>query len=119
MYDIHSKSEQQFGLVFWANFFNIAMVHFVTLIKVLYFIHTEIYSVRSYDVNFHTQMSSGQSEGRTMFFTCEKNDTFNQKPQRCVSFTPKSPLFIGTCSLQRPRFTSCFADDIQRGKTIK
>ena len=33
MYDIHSKSEQQFGLVLWANFFNIAMVHFVTLIK--------------------------------------------------------------------------------------
>ena len=116
MYDIHSKSEQQFGLVLWANFFNIAMVHFVTLIKSSLFY---TYGVRSYDVNFHTQMSSGQSEGRTMFFTCEKNDTFNQKPQRCVGFTPKSPLFIGTCSLQRPRFTSCFADDIQRGKTIK
>ena len=47
--------------------------------------------------NIHTQMSSNQSEERTMFFTrekkespmtiandvffkCEKNDTFNQKP---------------------------------------
>ena len=46
-----------------------------------------------------------QSESRTMFFTCEKNDTSNQS-QRCVSFAPKFPPFIGTCSLQRPRFAS-------------
>ena len=30
-----------------------------------------------------------------VFFTCEKNNTSNQKPQRCVSFTPKLPPFIG------------------------
>ena len=53
-------------------------------------------------------MSSNQSEERTMFFTrekkqksnhnrercffkCEKNDMFNQKPQRCVSFAPEFP----------------------------
>ena len=35
-------------------------------------------------------------EGR--FFTCEKNDTSNQKPQRCVSFAPKFPPFIAACS---------------------
>ena len=33
-----------------------------------------------------------------VFFTCEKNDTSNQKPQRCVSFAPKFPLFIAACS---------------------
>ena len=27
-----------------------------------------------------------------VFFTCEKNDTSNQKPQKCVSFAPKFPL---------------------------
>ena len=40
------------------------------------------------------------------FFTCEKNDTPNQKSQRCVSFAQKFPPLIGTCSLQRPRFAS-------------
>ena len=90
-------------------------------------IHTEKYSPKSYVVNFHTQISSSQSEERTMvftrekndtsnqnrercFFMCEKNDTSNQKPQRCVRFAPKFPPFIGACSLQRP-----FAD-IQREK---
>ena len=38
----------------------------------IYYIHTEKYSPKSYVVNFHTQMSSRQSEERTMFFTCEK-----------------------------------------------
>ena len=47
-----------------------------------------------------------------------KNDTSNQKPQRCVSFAPKFLPFIGACSLQRPRFPSCFAG-IQRVKAIK
>ena len=64
---------------------------------------------------FRTQLSSGQSEERTMvftrekidtsnqnrercFFTCEKNDTFDQKPQRCVSFALKLPPFIAACS---------------------
>ena len=64
---------------------------------------------------FCTQISSSQSEERTMvftrekndtsnqnrercFFTCEKNDTSNQKPQRCVSFAPKFPPFIAACS---------------------
>ena len=73
---------------------------------------------------FRTQLSSSQSEERTMvftrektdtsnqnrercFFTREKNDTSNQKSQRCVSFAPKFPPFIaGACTLQRPRFAS-------------
>ena len=80
-----------------------------------YYIHTEKYSPKSYVVNFRTQISSSQSEERTMvftrekndtsnqnrepcFFTCEKNDTSNQKPQGCVSFAPKFPPFIAACS---------------------
>ena len=81
----------------------------------IYYIHTEKYSPKSYVVNFRTQISSSQSEERTMvftrekndtsnqnrercFFTCEKNDTSNQRPQRCVSFTPKFPPYIAACS---------------------
>ena len=81
----------------------------------IYYIHTEKYSRKSYVVNFHTQMSSCRSEERTMFFTCEKNDTSNQNrkwcfftcekndtsnqnSQRCVSFAPKFLPFIGACS---------------------
>ena len=47
---------------------------------------------------------------RDLFFSCEKNDTSNQKPQRYVSFAPKFLPLIGSCSLQRPRFASYFAD---------
>ena len=80
----------------------------------IYYIHTEKYSPKSYVVNFRTQISSSQSEERTMvytrekndtsnqnrercFFTCEKNDTSNQKPQ--CEFRAKIPAFY--CSLQR------------------
>ena len=88
---------------------------------IVYYIHTEKYSPKSYVVNFRTQISSSQSEERTMvftrekndtsnqnrercFFTCEKNDTSNQKPQRCVSFAPKFPPFIAACSAASHRF---------------
>ena len=64
----------------------------------IYYIHTEKYSPKSYVLNFRTQISSSQSEERTMVFTREKNDTSNQKPQRCVSFAPKFPPFIAACS---------------------
>ena len=30
-----------------------------------------------------------------VFFTCEENDPFNQKPQLCVSLASKFPPFIG------------------------
>ena len=36
-----------------------------------------------------------------LFFTRERNDAFDKKPQRCVSFAPKFPPFIGACGLQR------------------
>ena len=45
---------------------------------IFYYIHTEKYSPKSYVVNFLTQISSSQSEERTMVFTREKNDS-NQK----------------------------------------
>ena len=63
----------------------------------IYYIHTEKYSPKSCVVNFDTQMSSSQSEEWTMVFTREKNDTSNQKPQRCVSFAPKFPPFLAAC----------------------
>ena len=45
----------------------------------LYYISTEIYSLKSHVVNFRSEISSGQSEERTTFFTCEKNRSSNQK----------------------------------------
>ena len=52
----------------------------------VYYIHTEKYSPKSYVVNFRTQISSSQSEERTMVFTREKmirpiriaNDVFSR-----------------------------------------
>ena len=41
-------------------------------------IHTEKYSPKSYVVNFHTQISFSQSEGRAMVFTRQKNNTSNK-----------------------------------------
>ena len=63
-------------------------------------IHTKIYSLKSYVINFYTPMSSNQSESRSMFFfTCEKNDTSNETPQRCTSFVPSLiPAFVWACS---------------------
>ena len=43
------------------------------------YISTEIYSLKSNVVNFRSEISSGQSEERTTFFTCEKNRSSNQK----------------------------------------
>ena len=76
--------------------------------------------------NFHTQVSSNQSEERTMFITWEKSDTSNQnyescfftlkndisnqKLKRCVSFVQKFPPFVGVSSLQCPCIFNCFAD---------
>ena len=44
--------------------------------------------------------TSNQNRVR-LFFTRERNDAFDKKPQRCVSFAPKFPPFIGACGLQR------------------
>ena len=37
-----------------------------------YYMHTEIYSVKSYVVNFHTQMSSSQIRIANDFFSCAR-----------------------------------------------
>ena len=57
--------------------------HFKNFLKrnniMFYYISTEIYSLKSHVVNFRSEISSGQSEERTTFFTCEKNRSSNQK----------------------------------------
>ena len=100
-----------------------------------YYIHTEKYSPKSYVVNFRTQISSSQSEERTMvftrekndtsnqnrercFFTCEKNDTSNQKPQRCASFAPKFPPFIAVCSAASHAFNEKSVTQRKKSKNI-
>ena len=52
---------------------------FALCCTVFYYISTEIYSLKSHVVNFRSEVSSGQSEERTTFFTCEKNRSSNQK----------------------------------------
>ena len=47
----------------------------------LYYIHTEIYSLESREVNFRSQAGVSQSNDAYRFFTCEKNDTSNQEPR--------------------------------------
>ena len=64
----------------------------------------------------HWKVMSQFSESRTMFFCVRKNETCNQKATEVCEFRTKISAFIGACSLQRPRFASCFAD-IQRIKT--
>ena len=100
--------------------------------------HTEKYSPKSYVLNFRTQISSSQSEERTMvltrekkndtsnqnrercFLTCEKNDTSNQKPQRCVSFAPKFPPFIAACSAASHTFNEkSFTQRVFLAKKVK
>ena len=103
----------------------------------LYYIHTEKYSPKSYVVNFRTQISSSQSEERTIvftrekndtsnqnrercFFTCEKNDASNQKPQRCLSFAPKFPSFIAAYSAASHTFTEkSFTERVCLAKKVK
>ena len=85
-----------------------------------YYTHTEKYSPKSYVVNFRTQISSSQSEERTMVFTREKNDTSNQKPQRCVSFAPKFPPFIAACSAASHTFNEkSFTQRVFLAKKVK
>ena len=109
----------------------------MTLSIQLYYIHTENYLPKSYVVNFRTQMSSSQSEERTMvftrekndtsnqnrercFFTCEKNDTSNQRPQRCVSFAPKFPPFIAASSAASHTFNKkSFTQRVLLAKKVK
>ena len=84
----------------------------------IYYIHTVKYSPKIYVVNVLMQIIWVLANQRSkqwflhvnkmigpikiandVFHVWEKN-TSNQKTQRCVSFTPKFPPLIGTCSLQ-------------------
>ena len=72
---------------------------------------------------FRREKSDSSNQNRERYyFTCDKNDTSDQKPQRCVSFGPKFPPLqaLVACNLQRPRFKFpiCLAD-IQREKSTK
>ena len=82
--------------------------------------------MKSYDVNFHTQMSSSQSVVRCF----SKKETSNQNRERWEKryvqskatevgeFRAKIPPFLSFTRLQCPRYASSFAD-IQLEKTIK
>ena len=55
-----------------------------------------------------------------VFFTCEKNDTSNQKPQRCVSFAPKFPPFIAACTAASHTFNEkSFTQGVFLAKKVK
>ena len=56
----------------------------------------KLYSLKSYVENFHAQMSSTQSNERTMFFKDEKNSCPMQSHRaRCLSFVPVSQPLMG------------------------
>ena len=104
----------------------------------IYYINTEKYSPKSYVLNFSTKISSSLSEERTtvftrqknmirpiriandFFFTCEKNDTSNRKPQRCVNFAPKFLPFIAASSASSHTFNEkSFTQRIFLAKKVK
>ena len=64
-------------------------------IIVSYYIPTEIYSLKRYDVNFHTQISSSQSEEQTIHFKSEKEKqkNKNKKKQRYVQSESRKMFF--------------------------
>ena len=47
---------------------------------------------------FTREKNTSNQNRERCFFTCEKNDTSNQKPQGCVSFAPKFPPSSAACS---------------------
>ena len=120
-YELHFS--QFTAIIILSNYCCLNIIQSAYTCTGVYYIHTKKYSPKSYVVNLRTQMSSSQSEERTMvfmrekndtsnqnreqcFFTCEKNDTSNQKPQRCVSFAPKFPPFIAACRAASHTFYS-------------
>ena len=65
----------------------------------IHYVHTEKYSPKSYVVSFRTQISSSQSEERTMVFTREKKWYVQSEATEVCEFHAKIPAFY--CSLQR------------------
>ena len=56
------------------------------MIKYIYHIHIEIYFLKIHFVYFRSLIVLSQSECTYRHFTCDKNDTSNQKP-RIIFFT--------------------------------
>ena len=55
-----------------------------------------------------------------VFSRVKKNDTSNQKPQRCVSFAPKFPPFIAACSAASHTFNEkSFTQRVFLAKKVK
>ena len=85
-------------------------IYFVTLIvnatgkrcrlvtKYFYYTRTEIYALKSHVINFRTEISYGQSEGRTTFFTCEKHRLSNQRPRTMLVHCSELPKLLKECS---------------------
>ena len=58
--------------------------------------------------------------GNDVFSRVRKNDTSNQKPQRCVSFAPKFPPFIAACSAASHTFKEkSFTQRVLLAKKVK
>ena len=84
------------------NIYFLSESKFHFIIHVIYvYLHTQRSSsqIRGANNIFHKwKKKNVRLESRTKYFTCAKNDTSNQKPPQCVSFTPSLPLFMGTVS---------------------
>lgn len=62
-------------------------------------IHTKIYSLKSYVINFYTPMSSNQSESRSMFFFYMREKWYVQWNATAMhEFRSKFPAFVWACS---------------------
>ena len=74
--------------------------------------------------DFHTRKNDTSNKNcERCLFRCENSGTSNQKPQRFVSFAPKFPPYICSCSLQR-RFADIqretfFSNSFSRNKSKK
>ena len=78
---------------------SITRISLLGLVKSIYYIHTEKYSPKSYVVNFRTQISSNQSESRTMFFHVWEKWYVQSEATEVCEFRAKIPTFY--VSLQR------------------
>ena len=125
----HGVMQVSASITPWLHSWNVCHIHHI---------HIHIYILtKKLCRKFCTQISSSQSEKRTMvftrekndtsnqnrercFFTCEKKDTSNQKPQRCVSFAPKFPPFIAACSAASHTFSDkSFIQRVFLAKKVK
>lgn len=89
--------------------------------NLFYHIHNEIYSMKSYVVNFHVQMSSSlKVRGVNNCFTSEKkNDTSNQNPEWCFSkfFLGNWSAIVLYISLSTKKIVESWQNNSRRGQT--